>query len=123
MTAEKMIAVFNSGNENDIAREVKLRWLWQLDGTVYNELISTHEDGRKQQTNRPEDGSRELLVDELYDEVYLWYMRSRMHLQLGEIELYNNALALFQTCYDEYARYYNRTHMPKGETIKNYTGW
>ncbi len=123
MTAEEMITAFDSESENDIPKATKLRWLWQLDGTVYNDLISTHEGGQEKQTNKPEDPNRELLVEELYNEMYLWYMRSRMHMQLGEIELYNNALALFQTCYDDYARYYNRTHMPKGESIKNYTGW
>lgn len=122
MTAAQAIAAFDNEYENDIPQSVKLSWLWQLDGIIYNDLIITHEDAPERQTDE-QDGSRELLVPSPYDEIYFWYLRSRAHMQIGEIELYNNALALYSAGYEQYARFYNRTHMPKSESINNYTGW
>ena len=36
----------------------------------------------------------------------------------GEIDRYNNAMAMFQAALDDYARHYNRTHLPLGARIR-----
>ena len=36
----------------------------------------------------------------------------------GEMDKYNNAMAMFYAAYDGFKNHYNRTHMPKGQKIK-----
>ena len=122
MTAAQAVTIFDRDFENDIPHEDKIRWLWQLDGMIYNDIISTHDDAEEKQTNA-NDYNRELLAPSPYDDMYIWYLRGRAHMRVGEIDLYNNAFAAYSVTYDEFAKFYNRTHMPKGETIRNYTGW
>ena len=123
MKAFQAIEIFDRQFENDIAEEDKMRWLFQLDEGLQNELIATHEGGSKMENDDPGDGERELLVPSPYTDIYLYWLRCKMFLSQGEIDLYNNFLSAYTTVKEEFEREYHRTHMPKGTSIKNYTGW
>lgn len=123
MKAFQAIEIFDRQFENDIAEEDKLRWLFQLDEGFQNELIATHEGGSETENIDPGDGERQLLVPNPYTDIYLYWLRCKMFLSRGEIDLYNNFLSAYMTVKEEFEREYHRTHMPKGTSIKNYTGW
>jgi hypothetical protein len=101
---------------NQYPYEVKLKWLSDIDATIVRELIDTHE-------NSPLEGpfvaytdcdaDRSLIAPHPYDILYRWYLESQIDLGNMEIGKYNNTRSLFNTAYQTYTDYYNRTHLPK----------
>ena len=45
-------------------------------------------------------------------------MEAQVDYYNGEYEKYNNSMDMFNTAYNGYKNYYNRTHMPKGKKLK-----
>ena len=93
----------------------KIGWLSKLDGTIKKNIIDTHEDGEDitftgYNNDTPDD--TELLVKAPYDEIYLYWLESRIDYYNGEMAKYNNSAAMFNNAYAEYANYINRKKMP-----------
>lgn len=99
----------------------KIRALSTLDGIIKNSIIDTHEGsedvvfgGYTEETNL----TTELLVPAPYDVIYLYWLESTIDYWNGETKKYNNSIELYNTAYSEFEKYYNRTHMPKGNKFK-----
>ena len=93
----------------------KIGWLSNLDGAIKKNIIDTHEDGEDitftgYNNDTPDD--TELLVKAPYDEIYLYWLESRIDYYNGEMAKYNNSAAMFNNAYAEYANYINRKKMP-----------
>lgn len=123
MKVWQIIESFDRQLENEIPEEEKIKWLLQLDESFQKELIDTHEGAEERSNDNSSDGERELLVSSPYTDIYLFWLRCKTFLSRGEIELYNNNLAIFTAAKEGFEREYHRTHMPKGTSIKNFTGW
>lgn len=82
------------------------------DGTGPTEEQQAEEQGPGEYTIDTDPGT-ELLVKFPYDEIYVWWLASRIDWQNQEIDKYNNDRALFNNAYDTYSDWYTRTHMPK----------
>lgn len=99
----------------------KVSWLSRLDGKIKAEVIDTHEGGEDidfieyDQDTSPD---TKLLVGAPYDEIYLRWMEAQIDYHNGEIDKYNNSIMMFQASYNEFSRHYNRTHMPKGSSMR-----
>ena len=93
----------------------KIEWLSKLDGMVMRTVISTHTGTVPEFSgyNDETDKSTELLVPEPYSDVYPRWLEAQIHYASGEISKYNNAILMFNTEFEAYQDYYNRTHMPK----------
>ena len=120
----KIIEAINgidSLKHNTYTQSDKVAWLSRLDSMVKNHIIDTHE-GAEEVTFTGYDDSTdlqtELLVPAPYDEVYLRWMEAQIDYHNGEYERYNNAIDMFNTAFEGYKNYYNRTHMPKGKKFK-----
>jgi hypothetical protein len=61
---------------------------------------------------------KELLVKAPYDVLYIRWLEAQIDYYNGEITRYNNSQQMYQTAYDTFDRHYNRTHLPKGKTLK-----
>ena len=100
----------NTYNEAD-----KVAWLSELDSDVKYHIIDTHE-GAETVTFTGYDANTdlqtELLVPAPFDSVYLRWLEAQIHYHNGEYDRYNNAIILYNTAFDAFASYYNRTHMP-----------
>ena len=98
----------------------KIEWLSQLDGNIKNEIIDTHEsdDDIFFYGYTEDDMETELLVEAPYDVLYIRWLEAQIDYYNGEINRYNNSMMMYQAAYDNYDRYYNRTHMPKGQNFK-----
>ena len=93
----------------------KIGWLSKLAGTIKKNIIDTHEDGKDitfTGYNEDTDADTELLVKAPYDEIYLYWLESRIDYYNGEMAKYNNSAAMFNNAYAEYANYINRNKMP-----------
>lgn len=93
----------------------KIGWLSKLDGAIKKNIIDTHEDSEDitftgYNNDTPDD--TELLVKAPYDEIYLYWLESRIDYYNGEMAKYNNSAAMFNNAYAEYANYINRKKMP-----------
>ena len=64
------------------------------------------------------DMNTELLIPAPFDEVYLRWMEAQIDYHNGEYGKYNNSMDMFNTSYNAYQNEYNRTHMPKGKSIR-----
>ena len=118
----KIIEAINqidSLKHNTYSQDNKVTWLSRLDSMVKKHIIDTHEDevdfsGYDSLT----DLQTELLVPAPYDEVYQRWMEAQIDYHNGEYEKYNNAIEMFNTAFNSYQNYYNRTHKPKGKQFK-----
>ena len=119
----KIIEAINqidSLKHNTYSQANKLEWLSRLDAMVKKHIIDTHEGEEVTFAGYGDltDPQTELLVPAPYDEMYLRWMEAQIDYHNGEYDKYNNAIDMFDTAYQGYHNYYNRTHKPKGEKIK-----
>lgn len=100
---------------NTYSQQDKVEWLSRLDSMVKKQIIDTHVGGESvvfsgYDVDTPEDTA--LLVPNPYDEMYLRWMEAQIDYHNGEYDKYNNAIIMFNTSFEAYEAYYNRTHMP-----------
>lgn len=116
MTVQDAITKAKEDGANGISDEKLVGWLSSLDGQIFSEVISWHED-TDEVAHGPyttADMSVTLLVPAPYDEdVYVEYLKARINHELSETAKYNNRLLAHKTALTNYSAYYNRTHMPK----------
>lgn len=102
---------------NSYTQIEKIRWLSKLDGIIKKAIIDTHEDGDAitfDGYNEDTATDTELLVKAPYDEIYVYWLESRIDYHNGEYGRYNNTVTTYNAAYSAFERFYNRAHMPKG---------
>ena len=133
MTLLECITRVDSVKPNAYTVEEKVRWLSYLDASIKAQIIDTHEAEivvEEEETEKIEEVkglpySCDRLTDELlvpfpYDELYTAYLKAKIDEENGETVRYNNTASTFNTLLSEYARAYNREHMPKKNTVLKY---
>lgn len=123
MTLAEVLERIDRERPGESTEEEKLRWLSQVDGQWYREMVLTHE-GAEETTFAPytTDGDKSvaLLIAPPYDEVYIHFLYMQTDQRLGEIERYNNDAALYNQGMLEARQAYNREHMPlQGSSLRN----
>lgn len=106
---------------NTYSRDDKIGWLSRLDSMAKRLVIDTHEGGENvgfTGYNAGTDPHTEMLIPEPFDEAYLRWLEAQIDYANGEYEKYNNSIEMFNTSWKAYQNYYNRTHMPKGQSMK-----
>lgn len=115
MTILEAISRVDRLEPNGFSQEEKVRWLGQLEGQIFEEILKTHEGGAVQDF-RPYDEQTPLdtvlLVGAPFEELYLHDLRAIIHYCNGEYDRFNQAAAMFQKEYKGFVNHYNRTHMP-----------
>ncbi len=120
MTINEAISRIDALKHNDYNQSEKVAWLSALDSIVKKQVIDTHEgegvvfEGYNEET----DLNTELLIPSPYEEVYLRWLEAQIDYYNGEYDKYNNAVLMYNTEFQAFERYYNRTHMPKGTNFK-----
>lgn len=120
MTIKEALETTDTLKPNAFQAKEKIKWLSELDSRIKKEILDTHE-------GAPEfggyggtaDTQTILLAPEPYSDVYIKYLIAQMDFYLAEIARYNNDMVLFNTAYDEFARWYHRTHKPLQTKITN----
>lgn len=121
MTLQEVIDRADILKPNSYSQNEKIWWLSCLDGTIYEEIISTHEGGEKVVFSGYDSKTllnTQLLVPAPYDEIYIRYLEMQINYANGEFGKYNNSAKMYEEAYASFQRYYNRTHMPKGVKFK-----
>ena len=114
MTGAEIIERLDALEFNQFDMEQKLRWLYQLDGQIYREVIERHE-GAPEMPPLYMTGQEELLVGEPYGEqMYISYLLAQIALFNGEVMRYNTQVLSYNQQYSAWSADYTRRHMPKG---------
>lgn len=119
MTIAEAIERLDGLSCNQLDTGVKIRWLSELDGNIYREILQTHVQ-TAELTFQGYDGNTAmdtvLLAPPPYDQMYVWYLEMKLFDALGEMTRYNNAAQKFNTGLLAYGDYVNRTSTPLGQT-------
>jgi len=122
VSAYDIITEANDLSPNQYSNELKLKWLRDLDGKIFQELIACHEDEETAARFEAADYNKpevELLIGEPYArDVYVAFLRSRIALADAETDRYNLYAAVFNSEYSQWAAWYNRS-VP----LKKFPGW
>lgn len=116
ITIEEAISYFDEQCPNQYSTDEKIGWLSELDEQIYNEIIKTRVNPPVEEFNGYDDKSptdTKLLVPSLYKEIYRYWLEKSVNYANREIGAFNNAMAMFNTYYDDYFCWYNKTHTVK----------
>lgn len=106
---------------NTYSQAEKVAWLSSLDSLVKTQIIDTHEGGENvvfTGYTDETDMETELLIPAPYEEVYLMWLEVQIDYANREYDKYNNAVLMYKESFNDYSNWYNRTHMPKGNSFK-----
>lgn len=115
MTIAEAISKVDALKPNTYDFKDKVEWLSALDSRVKSKIIDAHH------SNEPvffygydseNDKEMELLVPAPYDEIYLRWLEAQIDYYNSDDDRYNNAIILFNNAYEDFKKYYTRTHMP-----------
>ena len=118
MTLMEALHRIDTLKPNTHSQAEKIKWLSTLDGIIKTEVIDTHQGGEGVIFNGYEDDTdltTILLVPAPYDEIYLFWLESKIDYWNGELGKYNNSIQMFDEAFSTFQKYYNRTHMPQGK--------
>lgn len=121
MTIIEAINRIDTIKPNSYTQAEKVRWLSNLDGIIKRKIIDTHEGGEAivfEGYTESTPLTTELLVPFPYDDIYLKWLETWIDYYNGEYARYNNSVEMYNKAYSEFARHYNRTHMPKSKAFK-----
>lgn len=115
MTIAEAISRTDAAKPNRFSHRQKIEWLGYLEGQIWREIISTHENPdlvAYEEITSDTDTQRSLIAPHPYDEVYVLYLQSKIDLGNQEIAKYQNSKALYNNAYAILRDYWKRTHMP-----------
>ena len=130
MTAVELIVKLDKLKANDIAVDIKRTWLTNVFWQVVTEIIDKAEDAKPHSEykmtsllgSKVVDMDTDLLVEEPYDELYVYYLMAQIDLAYDETDKYNKHMMLFNSAFQTFAKHYRRNHKPKGVKKFKYYG-
>lgn len=109
MTINAVIEEALKLHPDTIPDSIKARWLSELDGKISRETMHNNDFAPYK---FPEDGDKELLVKEPYDNIYTLYVMAMSDFFSGEMANYSASAILFEQAYSEFRKNYIRNNMP-----------
>ena len=106
---------------NSYTRLQKIGWLSTLDGMIHRDIIMTHQDPDPAEFAGYDDTTdieTELLVGAPFEDLYIYWLESRIDYYNGETARYNNSITTFNSAYLTFQNDYNRNHQPVGKEMK-----
>lgn len=115
MKIADLIATIDELKPNTYSVKTKFDWINRLEHMIQNDIIDTHEGYSSFYTDYDPDLDQdtELMAPPPYDEMYVRWLEAQIDLANGEVDRYNISITLYNTCWQAYADYYNRTHKPR----------
>lgn len=115
MTLAEIIASVDEMNPNQFSAQQKTRWINEVEHKVVEEVINRSEGFLI--IFRPYvyevNAETVLKVPDQYADVYTSYLLAKIDFVNSDIERYNNAVAMHDAAFREYAAWFRRTHKPK----------
>lgn len=109
MTIRELIDYVDEVRPNSFGDKTKIVWINEIEGAVQTEIMGIYPSDVAQY-EVGEDDDALLLVKAPHAKLYAWYLIAMMDLvSLGDAA-YKNSYRIFNTFWEEYARWYLRTH-------------
>ena len=118
MTIEEVLAEVDEIKPNTFDDNIKIKWISELDGKIFNELILTHEHDSEVTFEPYTDMNTELLAEFPYTDIYRHYVFANIDYSNCESDRYQNSMLMFNNAYEEYRKHYNKTHKPIQNILK-----
>lgn len=121
MTIREAIDRANNAKPNQIDEELMVRWLYQLDSDIKENIIDTHNyntDESEIEVGDFTNDQTDLIVPAPYDEVYVDYLKMQIDKANDETARYNNSVIFFNDSYTRFSKWWNKHHMPKGSRTR-----
>lgn len=116
MTLIEAINHVDNMKPNQYTKANKVKWLSDIDGIIFREIISTHEGNTMEDfTGYAPDAADTtvLLVPYPYDvDIYNYYLQSMIDKENGEYTKYNQSATMYNNAFRTFQDWYNRTHRP-----------
>lgn len=107
---------------NKIDSTTKINWLRRLDRQIKEEVLDTHV--KPEGYNEPDLDNygmdTELIVPDIYGELYESYLKMKIALEHAEEERYAMEQTNYNNFYITYQAFYNRNHMPLNKSVTRY---
>ena len=114
MTLNEAIAKVDTLKPNQYLYPEKVAWISDVDGRIYRDLITKHENPDELTWDGPyhEDSSTGLvlLAYEPYTDLYIYYMMAMIDQYNGEFTRYSNDMEQFNNTYQAFADDYIRNN-------------
>lgn len=118
MKVGEVLTQIRAMKPNQYEEAVLLRWLGEVEARLHEEIWCRYDEpGEPPPPITPEDMERELRVPFPHDGIYVKWLAARIDYQNAEFDRYNNAMVAFNSDWQAYADWYNRTNMPKQENF------
>ena len=109
MTIKQLFDYVDEVRPNSYGTGTKLIWINEIEGAVQTEVMGLCPADAKQYDGNT-DLDTALLVDAPYAKLYAWYVIAMIDLVTMGDAAYENSQRVFQKFWNEYARWYLRTH-------------
>lgn len=117
MTVNELIEMVDRLHPNQFTAADKLRWLNQVEKTIWNEIVTKHEgveEGATAPSYTSTSSTQTLLAEDPYSRLYPAWMDAQIAYYNREGGKYADAITVFNSAYDQYRNYYHSKHMPIG---------
>lgn len=115
MTISEAITQLQAVKENQYDDETLVRWISDLEGILYEDVVKNHEGGADIPHGRysvDTDMDTVLMVPEPYSDIYIKYLMAQVDYHNAEMQRYTNSMIMYNVALDAFAGWYNRNNMP-----------
>lgn len=115
MTISEAITQLQAVKENQYDDETLVRWISDLEGTLYEDIVKNHEGSEDIAHGRysvDTDMDTVLMVPEPYSDIYIKYLMAQVDYHNAEMQRYTNSMIMYNVALDAFAGWYNRNNMP-----------
>lgn len=109
MTIKELIDYVGEIRPNSYGNQTKMVWINEIEGAVQTEIMGIYP-ADLMSYDAQTDLDTELLVKAPHAKLYAWYVVAMMDLVSMGDAAYENSYRIFNKFWDEYARWYLRTH-------------
>lgn len=117
MRVNECIDRVNKLKDNAFDKETIKQFIEDCDKQIFREVVQTHYGSECYgcfDNRYPLSGADELIADDAYCQLYIFYAISQVDIFNGDTERYQNNMICYNSALSEFRSWYNRTHKPKG---------
>ena len=129
MTIAQILAVVDETRPNQFDENIKIGWLSELDGRIFNEVILTHahdkvDDGEGNMVEptftaySQENEDEQLIIPDTYADIYRHYLFAQIDYSIGETDRFQNSMIMFNSSLQQYKDWYNSNNKPNQVPLK-----
>ena len=116
MTVSKALERADNLRPNPFEYAEKVRWLAELDGKIAKEVLK---DKDFKGYDCSKDSEKELILEEAYSDIYLFYLSAMIDFFSRDYAEYNNSMLMFNEAFERFLKAHKRGDTKDGGYFKN----